>query len=1073
VYATNGGRPVRIRGRAAKFAGALPPTTRPTVTVQKYPLWAANVSGSANAENDPGLKNTTAGVQSSKHFSTFGNNWLKQVYNDEIRWEQVANGANYDVDIWAFKCLVRLRSTAGRIPIRSARNSVDSGGMFLEVRDGHLWLGWYDRVLKAEQTVHTNIPVIEPGYWYYLYARKKYPRQNGVGDSDGDGVNDVTTSNWYNQVTALTPNNVNDVLVWRRFPKTASESTRPWDAKVDGVSRNYVSATTADHGLSGATATGLVTHNGKTFNITGAPSAVIVTSDASAIFSADMVGMYWQWTNVAGDTTLYRVTAVSNTGGAPFNADPNKLFTTITVVNAQSGASPSFAGATYNGKKGGVYLGANLIKSTNFDASKDPDGDLSYDVELFGSILATQENTNITPFDGDWDSHAEVVRSYNTAGTADEGTDLFADAPAAGTTWDEAFNGSDIFSGTVYGTTAPGPLRAESGFTYVAVHCYQGATNNTEITANAKPAATAWLTTQPNEKLEIAKDAAPSSVNAPNFYWQYAQGVQLFDGKRQLAVAFYDADQDIVSNPSPRVFFTPPVEDKGNPSGAARLVVKNLPVPRDDGNVQRYIYVSAADGFELFRALIVPDGESSEVSLYQSDFQLANKPVIEYFNDPPPRCGTLAASQGYMFYGDLFDQPDRIMFSRPNKPGIVPLPQYLVLRSGATARCVALADLRGRLIAYKGGAMFKVTMQEAVPYTEIVTAGAGVVSPTAIVSLDDRHYFISNRGFHAYTGTGDPVFLGTPVHDTFSGMAANVVADKLYLGDACLAINRARDQCVLAFRATGQNYMRDRITTEFDHELSGVTVGNRLPAGHRFSRYRGPAFTALGSVLERGTGTAILVGGTVDGFLVFMDRSDTALELMGATAAAWGAQTATLTSGGTTGKLPISAGAVDTILAGQRGTAVRWLEGTTEREAFVLFATTSAIYLDRQITVAVPTSGTATLGAQVPYWETRWFDFGAPEQRKHARYLDIVLAPQSAGTAVVQVFTDFGTTNRLLTPNGSAWTLDLTAGFQRVNLNAIQARFFKARVSLVTPTVNQRFELAEMVFRFTGEDQVA
>ena len=607
-------------------------------------------------------------------------------------------------------------------------------------------------------------------------------------------------------------------------------------------------------------------------------------------------------------------------------------------------------------------------------------------------------------------------------------------------------------------------LRADAGntFTGVDVQPYAGATA---------------ASSQPNADLEIALDTI-SSVNAQTLRWHYLYPLDLVQGKRRLAVAFYDPTQNQVSNPGPILEIEPIGEERSNPSGSVRISLQNIPISPQPGPIQRWVYASVADGFSPFRTVVIPDNISSSIGLSFTEEELIRGLPLEYNNNAPPDCFVVGESQSTLFYGALSIQLDTVLFSKPFFPGSVPFSNVFALVGGSGQEIRAMADLKGRLLVWKKGTLHKVQIRESRAFQEGVSKNVGCRGPQAVFVLDDRAYWESDRGLYFCTSTSAPVWVGENVDSIWNGESADFVVDPQKERRISSVVHRRRDQLMSAFKARGDLNSRRRIASEIDHTSTGLGAGNdQVPANHRFSAYEDPNITVLGIVDRMTGGVKQLIAGTEEGFIVFLDRADTAYQLRKDDDELYGPDQVTLGSGSTTSKLVLSAANANlTGLEGLRGASVRWIVSGVETKANLLFSDGSSIWLDRAVASAPPSGTVVTIGAISWAWETKWLDLGMSEQRKKFHYLDLTMTPQSSGAAILEILTDFNeaTPHQLFKVVSQSSQLsafedvDLTRSEQRFLIGEIRAKFIKVRFRNLTPAHGQKIELIEIVFR--GKD---
>lgn len=1049
AYATHGDRPIYIEDGTARFAGVLPPTVAPTFTIERKPLWATNVE-----DADP-LSQVAAGTDPKRrHFSNYGNNYLRQQWHDEMKFTK--DGTNRSV--FAFKCLIKMREVSGRIPIYSARGSLQSGGPFLEIRDGEMYFGWFDKGLKAAANVYTEGLQLKPGAWYYVYVRKNYPQQSGG-------------KNWINSVFRQTSTVSNDMLVVREFMTAAPSATYanwPTIGLKEGSShaayqdggrniRNCISFTTSDQTVAGCTATGLVSDNTVTY--TGAVGGVITADGGAAPFYPDMLGMLFQFGNaVNSDKSVYRIVST--------NGDANSGGTQITVVNQETGANPNLAGANYAARSGGVFTGIALRKSSNFDSANSPD-DSPYTIEMFGSQLSALTQNGVSRFNGEFDSFAAVVVSTPVA-TANDIQTFENNVANWGGSVDDILIGSDQFDFRLdqsSSANSPGPLQADSGDVFACVH-----TSIYSWTA-AKAAPTS---TQPNQDLEVALDAR-SSTNASTILWRYLLAPDLSQERRKVSVTFWDDDQKQMSNPGPELEILPSAEDKTNPSGLVRILLSSLPVSTQEGNIHRYIYSTLSGGESLLLAVVLPDNTSTSVSIVSSDSELAadlNATPVSYTNAAPPRCNVVAASQNRLFYGGLIDfgAADVGQFSKAYAPGAVIPSSLFQVTEGRDNEIRAMAEHRGKLFVAKRDACARFMVTETAIVRDGISNSAGCVSPQGIVADDETLFMVGERGLYGYNGSGAPQLLDTQIQDLFSSYdnAGDIRIDLGSLDRISAAPLRSQQQIMVAFKQEGDEYQCAR----FSCEVTGQGV--------RYGLYRWPCITSLGVGIGKDRSSNQLVAGTEDGYMVWLGRSDTSAICLGPSTGIWGAQTGLVAgSSTTTTMIGLSSGTADVQLAGPGGSVARWILSGVEHEALILgsFAGAQTKLLLAEATAAQPTNGLSiTLGAAGLLWESGWIDMKLPYQDKRLRWLELTIAQESSGTVQLEVYQTLenrstGAITYAESSKRKDVALTLAAGILQVPLNEVQARAFKFVLRSKSPSDVIEFEILSAVIRYSVVDQ--
>lgn len=1027
LYVTNGGRPASINSEPARFMGLLAPTTAPTHELQRFPLWEENVRAADGPNNDPQGVAAAGAAERQLHLSSFGNNYLRIPFSREMRWE--TDGTNFDV--FAFKCMVLPRKTSGRIPLYSTRAGRDSGNVFVEIRDGEIWVGWYDTFLKKEQAVRTSGQVIYPGYWHYIYVRKHFPRQKGWAGSFNNSDAFDGDSNWNNSLFELTKAWCLDSIVVRRFhrgdPADAPFEDGLWARDASGV-RACISFT-VDDGMTrpaGTTATGLVSAPAITY--TGGSGGAITGS--AAVFHEDMVGFYFQFGDGTEAGRLFRIAGYTSTA-------------VIDVVDAQTGAVPDLSAVTA-GKVGGVFTGVALVKTEDFDSSTEPDA-TAHDIDIFGSSEAIDPLAGIAPFDGKFDAFALFTASTATG----QNVDIFETART-----DEIETGTDAFPTNRLDNPAGatpagiGALRADSGKTWMGVltDTYAGTTR-------------VW--TQPNEDLELARSV--SSVNSEAPQWRYLQGTVLLEGTRKVRVAFYDRDRNIWSNPSPPLTIQPPSEERSNPSGQMRYLLSNLPTSRDRGTIERLVYMTLANGAQYFLVGRVPDNTSTAVAVDKTENEILSGDVLRFDNPAPPECAVIASSGPTMFFGALKQQSDLVMFSKSFFPESVPAAHVLPLVTGGSEPVVAMREIRGQLAVFKARSLWRVRLVGNVAVREFV-ARVGCLSPTSLDDLDDRIFFTDGRGVYIYTGSGQPAWVGHAMESFFADEV-----DPTRMWRSAAAVNRARNQFILTTPLVGDESSRHRISCEFDHAYSGVAGGAKQPALYRYSQYEDPAITALCSLPDESGGVDRLMGGTEQGLVVRLDSSDTQKAMVGEDTHAFGDVELIVDAGATETRVPIASGLfVDEAFGGARGAPVWWEEDDgTVHHGEVLFGVTAerALYLDRRMT-APPEGTLLTLGSPRRSWETPWRSFQVPERRKRGLHVDVTWAKGAAGQLRLECMATEDPTKKV------AKDIVLTGQtHERIDVGSIYGHQIKVRLRTVPGRAAERFELTRMTITLADNDQ--
>lgn len=994
----------------AKFAGVLPPTTTPNFRIDRKSLWQPNqrtqsATLTLNADDDP-IAPDNSGTR-LYHFQTDGNAYLRQLWSPAMSWSPNATPGN--ADTFCFKALIKPYEVHGRRLLYSAKGKLKSGGIFVDIFDGKLRIGWFDTVQKREVWVESNVAMFDPHHWHYVYVRKRFP-STALG-----------SGSWTDTIFSLTSGSSNDVALVRRFRRVATSihQQKPWDYKGaltgHAGTREFVGLTTdLQYSVAGAAATGLVSRNDRTF--TGNAAGQVTAS--AAIFTPDMLGMYF---GVGSNALIGRYYVIST-------------YTSSTVVNCVdpvSGAAVDLSGVVA-GTTGGVYLGARLIKSDGYATASDPD-QTSYDVELCGSHLSSDPESGVLPFVGECSGFAYT----NATGAL---PNLFE---AAG--GDAADDGTDEFNNVeIYANNAQGPDEL-----HVTSNCFTAV--HTQTYAGIAPDSTV-----PNEKLEVAVDSTSAATATP-LHWKYlAEPIDL-SRPRRVRVAFYDPEQAQVSNPSPELLIQPGGDDASNPSGSASIVLTDLPVSRDAGPIETWVYVTEADGATYRKVAEVPSGTSS-VAIAKTEKEIGRGELLEFDNNPPPQCDVLEAAGGCLAFGNLRryvnddgepqDLANAVVFSKPFQPVTAPGANLFPVMGGSIPGVTGMRELNGRLVIAKADALFRATLRQGAAAIEDISNKIGCRSGASMIVLDEQLWFVADAGPYVYPGSGVP----QPAYEQVQVLFASGL-DRRSLPRAVAALNRQRNQIVVTLREAGALYTAMRLSMESKPEIEHASP----------SRYDGINLTALSEYRDASGQVAEFVGGTEEGFVAWLDRSDTPHSLIGSTAAIYGATALTLDVGSSSTKLVVI-GTLDVSFGGPRAVRVRW--GSTS-EAVVLFAEGQNLHLDRPLS-AVPTAGTAlTLAATKRRWKTRWLDFGVLFGRKQMRYLDIINTVKSSGLINCNASLDFSATVQTLIPNTEVpqSLADQTLSFTRFDIGHLEARYFQ-----FTFESESDFEIVALAFRMSDTD---
>lgn len=1136
LYAVNGGRMVLLNNGTGAFAGVLPPESELDFTLERLPLWEKNArSGAANPDNDPIPGAVDGAALQINHLRASGNAYLKQALTGAdataMLWEKD--------DYFHFKTLWKCDSNVGRVPIWRKGASKESGGPFAECRDGALFIGWYDVLLKKEVELHTIDGVFpEPGWVYYVNVRKRWPQDDAF---DGNWTNSFysdgrirrttfsantgtfqlgETLRWPNPspgvsygivvkvyganagleyiittgtaptvgqvmtgdvsgatgtATASTIRPMHDIAIVRRFRKVAGtnlkdnalEAMVSATALADNWSRNCISFTTQP-GPSGCTASGMVSLPGAVF--TGAPAGAVNTGVApkttggvpaqnwgtaiagQRFFHPDMCGMFFQFASGTFAGRVYRIVAV------PFG---NQI-----TVQELDGTTPNLTGPV--NVAGGVFAGIALKKGADFDGSTTPDPNSSYDVEFMGSAQAGDILSGIAPHKG---------RTYSpgwgiTAGAGGTDARCFEalDSSAAGLAGtDPIAIGTDAFPAQLYDavTGAPGPLRYDNGTQFF---CCDGQTYT----------AAGWaanISTQPSSALTVSKDphaanTAPTCTATALPTWTYLQEPSEWAARRFFAVAFFDTEQNLVSNPGPILDVQPAGEDATNPSGTVRAILKRLPTAPAGVTAELWIYESVGDGSSAaqFRVLRVPD-LTSETTVEEIEARISEGVALEFDNGEPPQCRVIANSHGRLVAAALtdLDQLDGIVASKIERPAQFVYSLAQRLNTGAGSSITGLIELDGLLLAMKRNGVFSITISPDTGQivAEIITRGAGCVALQSVAELDGRAIWRGNRGlYHAARGASASDLAAVRWLSERIRRLFESEADRQFAHRSSACVSNLRDQYLCTVKLADTSYSRERVSAMRDV----------------FSRYRGPNVTALAAVPDRAGGPDRIVAGTQEGFLVWLDMPDEQLLMMGATEDADGSSAIRIaTSGSTVSAVLVGYGEIDEALEGMRGVPLRFnvggalhtpstgqpfMNGGVEYEATVLSTEGGILHLDRPVPVAPTGTSDATLGALLHEWRSKMSDLGTFQRDKSIDRLDIELSEGATGRLRVEIYAD----RNQVTPVATFGNLAATSRVVSVPV-AIKARHVQARIRSEPLTAGGAWELTAVLWRVKETDQ--
>lgn len=1129
LYVTNGSRPAVIINDVGRPAGVLPPTSSPTFSLSRFQLWTENYRNktSTNDKTNGPIDGAASGVTPRiYHYRGDGNSYLRAVLGSATdaplaKWGQL--------DMYGFKCYFRPESVAGRINLWRRGESTKTGGPFVEIRDGRLYVGWYDINLKDEVWVKTDKAVITPGDHYMLYVRMQWPPQDSLEGNwqnswhtngrlrsmtvtavvgtfvageviSGGGFSGRVVKAYAKQTpantqvleyvrisaaefnatgitggtsgaTGTTPATANifrpmhNSIVLRRMCKTdkttatisliekkadfpgwstAGAPTNPTQA-LGGPSRVCVSLTTSYGQTANTTMTGQVTWPGALYSGTAAGHITTGTS-TSDVFHEDMVGMYFQFGSGPVAQKIYKI------------ASWNSL-NDITVSDPDTGAAPNLAAVV--DQVGGVFCGVGLVKSSNFDQSKAPYNvpTISDDVvQMFGSSMDLDPNSGFVPFRGDFYCPAYSKATLTANG---EGARVFENLDTTratgGATFDPIFVGTDSYAIDIFNGLGGQIGEAHADDNKLLWGADLRKYDNTG----------GGVSSQPNlisTGLTVTKDTSPGCTmsSSADPFFRYVQDPAVWRQKNYVSVAFYDAEQGAVSNPGPTLTLSPATEDTLNPSGAVQVKLSNLPASRDPGvslvRVFKSISSTNPDGTLLTagtsavqrQVAEVPNGTSDVVVQTQENLVNA-EPLLETDNGVPPDCKVLTVSQGRLVFGNLtsLGQADGVQYSKSYAPVQVPALNFFRTNTGAGDAITGLAELDGNMVVLVREGVFNILFDPTnAPEVKIISSGAGCVAHQSVLAIDKKLFWYGDRGIYSFLRGDGNFALGQAywMSERLKRFFATQV-DRMSAFRASAAVNRPRQQYVLALRKTGEPLTSARVAT----------------TGDVFSLYEEPNVTCLASVQPDDGGPPRLVGGTEEGFVVWLDDPSTSLNLMDQNGAD-GDSTLVASTSSTTSSLALSSGSLDSVLEGARGAKVRWQVNGEDLSATVLGVESGVLHFDAPASSAP--SGTVTIGAQEHVWEGKWFDFGNLEKRKRLYSLDIEFAPGGTGYIDVLVYTDRDDTKLAK----QVLSLPVSGTKLHVPLQA-SSNWFKPVVRSSKLKAGGRWEITGLSWRITETDQ--
>ena len=791
----------------------------------------------------------------------------------------------------------------------------------------------------------------------------------------------------------------------------------------------------------------------------------------------------------------------------------------IQLRTVLGGTAPTFP--TDRAMVGGVFIGTRLVKSQDFDESTNPDTS-QQQIQLFGS----SNTTDYQPFDAEMFSFGYVMAPANAGNGLSDAyvfeyrpTKIPGGAPTTDANDDPILVGGDtFFSNTVdlgrsSGAFTYNPLRYLPGTLHFHARSYTDdtfstlsagevltGTQHTQVNgvaydltvsstwplygydtmnyvASSSPIGNRYwqppTTTQPNTQVQVSATSWQTQISAAYFRidstggpessltWRYIQPSEVWLGKRYIAVAFYDPIQGVVGNASPILEVDPAGNDVSNDAGPIIITLTNIPTGPKGCEV--WVYCSVADGNAgtLYRVAKLANG-TGRYSIEVPDDQIVLGPPLEFNNYEPPRCDLVASSKSRMLYGALAVQPDGISPSRVGLPGAVDFLKTFRIQGGNGDRITGMCEFDGFFVAAKRRALASVDFAGdnfAVP--DLISSGVGCIAHPTMLAKDNLLFFMSDRGLQVcmrrgVTNLAEPQYIG----DNVSTFVQDDV-DSRALVRAYAAVNRKRNQYTLSLKGLGEDRQSRRITLDLTDE------------GPVYSLYRLPNVTALASVQSKSNNVERLVGGTEEGFVVWMDREETPFAMRGQQYTLYGTIYGKavlqvfdpVTGYGFRAAYPTM---MDRTLEGWRGVTASYVDadGTT-REVPILSCQDNIVHFDRPLPAPIPASATLGIGGVPVYYETPWAEMGNSETRKVLMYINFVFGKEQDGEVIVKVYTDWDSDNVK-----AEATLDLTQTEHEVTLSGVDGRWFKVSVESAPLNVGLKFTLSSITYRLIDTDQV-
>lgn len=839
--------------------------------------------------------------------------------------------------------------------------------------------------------------------------------------------------------------------------------------------RDAISLVVDDKTMTSGGATGWVSRPFAGSLFYGASGGVVNFDNGAAFtggaipFHAGMVGMYWMWGSVnAGSSTaamrgkLYRITSVSENGKQ------------INTVIAGTSSTDTFAG--FSACEGGVFSGVALKKSTDYDLARVPDQN-SMDPRAFGHEDSTFEESGISPYDGEWACPGWTTVEPVTVTNGAENYQPFETGLGYGLTGgnDPIFVGTDFFRYPIFALGAPGRLHfdswgtaAQRGTWYCPndVQTYAGGSNGTSSQPN-------YDGTTALAPVVAASSTSPTcSTNASPVRVRATQVASIYTGTRFIRYCFYDKDQDALSNPSPSLPVTADAEDAFNGTTQLRYTIGSLGVPRRTGNFEVWVFMGLAGGTEedLFRVAQVPSG-TSEVAVSLPETAISSLLPMELTNGEPQRCSLVASDGDRMYYGALESDPAAGLFSGVGSVSSIDFTAQggsaFFAAGGQGNEITALYQLDQQVLIAKRRMLGTLGVDNGIATIKIISRSIGCVAPQSMRGKDQRVYFIGERGLalvsrYGNSNLGIPLYISSNVQGLY-----NEEMDRSYDSLVVGAMNERRGQYIHTYRPVGERRPTKRVTCLFKSEEGGAD-GNPLlvytPNAHSFAIGDQIVLSCVGTV-QGHAGEPLFMGGTDDGFLVWMDRADTQLHLMSEVVAKDSSSSTTVANSTNLSGVTLAGSAtMDVALEGMRGVVMRFQAAGVDGFVRLLSAANKTVVFD-ELADSIP-AGTVTIGAQSHRWDSGWMDCGNPQQLKNFLYLDVVAMKGTEGSMRFLLYKDQDDTTAIDSDD-----VELTLAQKQVDVNGLDGRWFKVSVRSVPLTTKAVVSISSMLMRLYDIDQ--